>query len=134
MLERENGPLLAAQKPDDSEVGGIDFNPDNIDLKTSGTGLNINIPQLDLEALQGPGFNGFTPVILEIVPITGLPMLLGELQPEDQPGRQASLPMLLGELDSQESGNPLSSNKVPAQNASLDPLPPANRLDYLVKL
>ncbi len=61
------------------EVGGIDFNPNNLNLKTQGQGINYNAPinpQL-LESLTSSPIEGFSPIILRIIPIINLPMLLG---------------------------------------------------------
>ncbi len=65
--------LLTAVKP---PPGGIDLNPDNLDLQTQGEGMNLNFP-LDPKNLEGVQINGLTPVILEITPVSNLPFLLG---------------------------------------------------------
>ncbi|MCD4780548.1 MAG: hypothetical protein K8S27_08390 [Candidatus Omnitrophica bacterium] len=61
-------------------VGGIDFNPRNLEIRQTGGALDIDIPELDVQDLHDPAFPGFTPVILEIVPINNLPLLLGEVR------------------------------------------------------
>jgi len=57
--------------------GGIDFNPNNLNLQTQGVDYNVPIdPQL-LEELTSTPLDGLTPVIFQIVPVTNLPLLLG---------------------------------------------------------
>ena len=71
---------LAEGDKDEFTKGGIDFNPDNLDLRTNGDAVEIDLPPLDMKELSDPSFTGFTPVILEIVPVQSLPLLLGELE------------------------------------------------------
>ncbi len=60
-----------------NSYGGINFNPQEMDIETEGTGLQklplANMPQ-DLNNLP---INGFSPVIIEVVPVTSLSSLLG---------------------------------------------------------
>ena len=63
--------------PDSKNVGGIDLNPDNLDIRTHGSGMEVDIPVIDIKSFETPAFTGFTPVIIEIVPVTNFPMILG---------------------------------------------------------
>ncbi|MCA9408852.1 MAG: hypothetical protein KC733_09190, partial [Candidatus Omnitrophica bacterium] len=58
------------------EVGGIDFNPDLLDMQMDGQGIDFNIP-INLENLNPNTIGGFTPVIYQIIPVTSFPALLG---------------------------------------------------------
>ena len=63
------------------DVGGIDFNPDRLDIETRGAGIDFDFdaaidPAL-LEQLESAPINGFTPFIFQITPIKNLPLLLG---------------------------------------------------------
>lgn len=60
------------------DVGGIDFNPQNLDLRTStsgGSGIDIQIDPAELERLQNAP--GFMPMIINIQPLQSLPLFLG---------------------------------------------------------
>ena len=63
--------------------GGIDFNPDKVNLETKGQSINYNLPVVrqglptDPAMLQQMDISGLTPVIIGIQPITDLPKLLG---------------------------------------------------------
>ncbi|MCK5601371.1 hypothetical protein KAR91_05875 [Candidatus Pacearchaeota archaeon] len=57
--------------------GGIDLDPDSLNLKRTGSGANFNIPA-DFEYFQNIQVDGLTPVIHQIIPITNLPFMLGE--------------------------------------------------------
>ena len=65
------------------EVGGIDFNPNNLDLEVQGDELDINIPA-QLQYLQTTPIEGFAPIIIQIKP-TNLPLLLGVAQDAGEP-------------------------------------------------
>jgi hypothetical protein len=56
--------------------GGIDLNPALLDLqiKRDGNGVPLPIPMQPIETMH---IDGFLPVIINIVPITNLPTLLG---------------------------------------------------------
>lgn len=58
-----------------SDVGGIDLNPNMLELEKQGTGVDFNIP-IDPQVIQSIQIDGFSPVIFQIVP-TNLPMLMG---------------------------------------------------------
>jgi len=65
------------QSPVVRPPGGIDFNPNNLNLNTQGQTMNFNFPDIDPAMLpQGP-VNGFAPVIIQITPIGNFLQLLG---------------------------------------------------------
>ena len=55
--------------------GGIDMNPNKLNLQTQGQGVEFNLP-FDPNRLDQIPINGLTPVIFEITPVTNLPLLL----------------------------------------------------------
>ena len=59
-----------------SDVGGIDFNPDLLDLESHGEAIEFNLPE-EFKYLETTPINGFSPVIFQIIPVTNLPLLLG---------------------------------------------------------
>jgi len=68
----------AASSPLDSvkNPGGIDLNPNNLNLQTQGKSFDFQLP-LDSIDLQNIRIDGFTPVIINVAPLTNLPLLLG---------------------------------------------------------
>ena len=68
-----------------SDVGGIDFNPANLNLqiRRDGNGVPLPVHQQDIENIQ---IEGLTPVIINIIPATyqHLPFLSSEGKEEDQ--------------------------------------------------
>jgi len=78
----------------DDIKGGIDFNPNNLNLQTQGQDIDYSAPidpQL-LEELMRDPIDGFTPVIFNITPILNLPQLLGlNEERENVPIKQSSL-------------------------------------------
>ena len=56
--------------------GGIDLNPDILNLQTNGETIETN-NIYDEEFIQSLQVDGFIPVIFQIVPTTNLPMLIG---------------------------------------------------------
>ncbi|MCB9757061.1 MAG: hypothetical protein H6753_01400 [Candidatus Omnitrophica bacterium] len=62
-----------AGRPED--VGGIDMNSKALDLQTSGQDIKFDMP-FDPAQLQNIQIDGFSPVILQIVP-TNLPLFIG---------------------------------------------------------
>lgn len=72
--------ILEALVPSDvntQEVGGIDFRPEMLDIKTEGEGFNLRILPLEVSIEAIP--NGLTPVIIQIIPVTPvqMPFILG---------------------------------------------------------
>ena len=64
------------------DVGGIDMNPDMLELQTQGQGMDL---QFDPAILETMPITGFTPIIYSITPVTNLPLLLGIADDEPQP-------------------------------------------------
>jgi len=58
------------------EYGGIDLNPENLILNVQGNDIKMDFsnPQI----LNNISIDGFIPVIINVAPITNIPMLLGE--------------------------------------------------------
>ena len=96
--------------------GGIDLNPSHLELNTKGDAIEfdapVNLPTLDeVESRALSEVEGFIPVIINITPVTNLPMLLGisvENMPSQSAGAQAdhSAP-----TPNQRSLNPLFSER-----------------------
>ena len=79
----ENVDSVKAHLSDRNEVGntgGIDLNPDMLELQTTGKGIDFNMP-FDPKSIQSIQIDGFSPVIFQIVP-TNLPMLIGIAESE----------------------------------------------------
>ena len=71
------------------KLGGIDLNPDLLDLqiKRDRNGIPLPLPQ---QPIQNMKIEGFLPVIINITPVTSMPALLfGETQKEQD--RELSL-------------------------------------------
>ncbi|MCR4337629.1 MAG: hypothetical protein NUV91_07490 [Candidatus Omnitrophica bacterium] len=62
--------------------GGIDFNPNKMDLQTRGEGMQ-SAPIFDPSSLENVIIDGFMPVILNIQPVTNFDLLLGETTEEN---------------------------------------------------
>ena len=58
------------------EVGGIDLNPALLDLQIKRDGNDVPLP-LPMQPIENMHIDGFLPVIINITPISNLPMLLG---------------------------------------------------------
>ncbi len=66
---RKDQAMIGVEKP-----GGIDFNPEHMELKTQGQKMDLPIPvPAVFENMQ---IEGFIPVIINISPVTTLPILL----------------------------------------------------------
>lgn len=63
--------------------GGIDFNTNNLKLKEQGQHNNIEFSLDNIKNIQPDKINGFLPVIINIMPVTNLPFLLGLSQEEE---------------------------------------------------
>jgi len=77
-------PQKSAVSPNVDAVGGIDMNSNNLDLQTQRGRFDFqNVPNtLNLQNIR---IDGFTPVILNVMPITNVPLLLGIVDTEDNP-------------------------------------------------
>ena len=59
-----------------SDVGGIDLNPANFHLQIKRDGKGVALP-VGLQDIEHINIKGFIPVIINIIPVTNLPQLLG---------------------------------------------------------
>jgi len=59
-----------------SPIGGIDLNANHLDLNAEGQIMNTPLP-VNLQNFNNTPFDGFAPVIFEIVPISNFPLRLG---------------------------------------------------------
>ena len=58
------------------EVGGIDLNPENLDIEMQGNGVNLfSMENIDISDFEN--FTGFTPIIFQMTPGTNLPSFFG---------------------------------------------------------
>ncbi len=70
------GPYFTVSSPVQSDnPGGIDLNPQAIEMDKRGVGVNFQLPAFDPEQFQN--IEGFLPIIINISPITNIPLLLG---------------------------------------------------------
>lgn len=74
VIKKGDQPVIAQQPTTEDKVGGIDLNPANLNMqiKRDGNGVVLPLEMQDVENIQ---VEGFVPVIIEIVPITTLPIL-----------------------------------------------------------
>ncbi|MDO8580133.1 MAG: hypothetical protein Q7S13_01470 [Candidatus Omnitrophota bacterium] len=84
-----SGPNRLEDTPEDQAMlgqkpGGIDFNAKNLNLKEQGQGQEINFSLDSLQNIQPDQVNGILPVIINIVPVTNLPLLLGLSQDNEE--------------------------------------------------
>ena len=68
--------LSPSATPDNNTVGGIDLNPSSMELniRRDGNGIPLPVHQQPIENLN---IQGFVPIIINIRPLTNLPLLLG---------------------------------------------------------
>ncbi len=70
-----------------SDLGGIDMNPNKVDFKTQSNGEKFEFP-FNVNDLQNlPEVNGFTPVIFQIIPVNNIFQLLGLKEEKPQKPR-----------------------------------------------
>jgi len=70
--------------------GGIDLNPNNVNLEIQGEEIDVPMPAFDPAQLELMDIEGFYPVIYNIIPVTNLPLLLGTAkESEGQPAGSA---------------------------------------------
>jgi len=96
--------------------GGIDMNPNNLNLQTQGGRFDFKLPMNSLD-LQNIRIDGFTPVIINVAPLTNLPLLLGLVDEdinENDPRYSILDPRLPSRIENRES----SSND---NNRQIDP-------------
>jgi len=85
--DSDEPPSGSTRTPDPSALmqtpGGIDLNPNNLDLQTQGEVAEFNLP-FDPQMLENIQIDGLFPVIINITPITNLPLLLGVSEKEEE--------------------------------------------------
>jgi hypothetical protein len=67
-----DGAMLVGKK-----VGGIDLNPNKLEIETQGSTSYNASSDYDITIFQDPSFLGFDPIIINITPITNLLAILG---------------------------------------------------------
>ncbi|MBZ0166502.1 MAG: hypothetical protein K8I00_06815, partial [Candidatus Omnitrophica bacterium] len=65
------------------DVGGIDLNPNLLELQIEGNGLELNIP-VNNPNIEHIRIEGLLPVIINVTPITNLPVILGAVETETE--------------------------------------------------
>ncbi len=73
---------MLANGDNDFTKGGIDLNPNNLELGSSGDKIQMKVSDRFLE-LQNVTVDGFVPVIINIVPVNNLPLILGGVDLQD---------------------------------------------------
>ncbi len=71
--------LMRSYAASSSAVGGIDLNPKQLNLKTTGNKIDFNLPANpeEIKQLLTAPLYGFSPVIIQMTPVTSLPSFLG---------------------------------------------------------
>ncbi len=69
--------LQSQQRERPDTTGGIDFNPDLLELQIKRDGEGVPLPVLDQPVEVLENIPGFVPVIIEMTPVPSLPLLLG---------------------------------------------------------
>lgn len=72
------------------DVGGIDLNPAMMNLKIKRDGNGVPLP-LEMQGSEMMDVNGFYPVIINVVPVTNLPLILGINIDEEMPADSAAV-------------------------------------------
>jgi len=62
---------------DNPEYGGIDFNPNELNLSQEGGEISFTVDNAMLQSLKSENVQGITPVLINITPITNFAPLLG---------------------------------------------------------
>jgi hypothetical protein len=62
-----------------NDVGGIDFNPNNITLETQGEGIKFKAPE-NMQAFQNIQINSLKPLIFDMEPVKTLPFFVNTTQ------------------------------------------------------
>ncbi|MBP9853306.1 MAG: hypothetical protein KBD53_00385, partial [Candidatus Omnitrophica bacterium] len=82
---KEDNALLVDEENISKAPGGIDFNPDLLELEIQGQGQDFNLPDTEHNFKHIKIKNGLIPVIINITPITNLPLIIGAVEnAEDQ--------------------------------------------------
>lgn len=76
------GPVSWVNQPQktNNPVGGIDFNPEFLDLQIKRDGNGVPLP-MNLQPIETMHIEGFIPIIINVTPVD-IPLLLGEVEPE----------------------------------------------------
>jgi len=64
------------------DLGGIDLNPDNMSLRVQGDEIKFNYSGENAHILDTIPIDGFVPMIINVLPISNIPFLLGEMEDE----------------------------------------------------
>ncbi|VAX37876.1 NADP-specific glutamate dehydrogenase, partial [hydrothermal vent metagenome] len=72
-----------------SPIGGINFNPDLLNLQIKRDGKGVPLPMWDQDWEMMENIQGFFPVIINVTPVMNFPMLLG-LREEDFPNNDSA--------------------------------------------
>ena len=75
LVEKKLSEISLPIRANKREVGGIDFNPNNLDLQTQGQEIEFDMP-FDAQTILDAPIEGFAPVIIQIVP-ANIPLILG---------------------------------------------------------
>ncbi|VAX35516.1 hypothetical protein MNBD_UNCLBAC01-1880, partial [hydrothermal vent metagenome] len=73
VIQISSSPLAEFMKPDQS-LGGIDFNPNNLNLQIKRDGKGIALP-MDMQDIENINIQGLFPVIINITPVINLQLL-----------------------------------------------------------
>ena len=101
---REGLGASSSPKPGDTSTkGGIDLNPALLDLQIRRDGNGVPLP-LPMQPIQDMHIEGFLPIIINVTPITNLPLLLGLADTkqdtgETRPAMKAREPELISALN-----------------------------------
>jgi len=77
-------PVTSLPSNTSEQLGGIDLNADHLDLRIGGEAFEFNMPMDDLINLE-LNLQGFRPIIINITPVPSVYLLLGLLDPENDP-------------------------------------------------
>ena len=76
--------LAMLNQEEKKELGGIDLNPEHTVMRRQGDEVKIKFPAYNQETSSEP-VDGFIPIIINIVPVTNIPLLLGETDFAEKP-------------------------------------------------
>jgi hypothetical protein len=76
-------PIDSAMNASVENPGGIDLNPEKINMETRGEKIQFDMPE-SFRNMDPSTIEGFIPVIINITPVTSIPLLLGVTEEEKQ--------------------------------------------------
>ena len=82
-MARESKPDNAMAAKAKNDVGGIDFNPDALNLQQQGQTIDFKFDNTIFQNIQPNSVNGIVPIIINITPITNYLPLLGLSDTDD---------------------------------------------------